>query len=98
MADLELPRLPDNRSTQRLINVLSQLEEHLANAAVVGANAKASQSPAPVGAQINGEISRLRQQLKQERNRKREACDRLDDLIARVQSQAAENAKQEHAA
>jgi hypothetical protein len=103
MADIELPRLADNRSTQRLVNVLRQLEESLANAAAVGAApaARAETADTPVGAQINGEITRLRQQNKQLRNRQREASDRLDDLMTRIQSQLSaqpEAAQQENAA
>lgn len=102
MAELEMPRLPDNRSTQRLMNILHQLEEHLANAAAVkGKPAAASDGDdAPVGSQINGEIARLRSQNKQLRNRQRAVADRLDDLIVRMQSQlsATDNPQQEHAA
>jgi hypothetical protein len=77
MSDIELPQLADTRSTQRLLNVMDKLEQHLANLQAVGA-------VAPSAEVVDGEIGRLRKQNKMLQARQKVALERLDDLLARM--------------
>ncbi|MCP5404850.1 MAG: hypothetical protein H6922_01295 [Pseudomonadaceae bacterium] len=78
MSDIPLPKLADNRSTQRLLNIVRQLEDHMANLHSAGGEVAAMP--------VEGELARLRGENKELKTRQRHALSRLDDLISRMES------------
>lgn len=77
MTDIHLPKLADTRSTQRLLNIVRQLEDHVGNLQAMGG----TEGAVPV----EGEIARLREQNRQLKTRQRHAVSRLDDLLSRME-------------
>lgn len=78
MTEIALPKLADTRSTQRLLNIIRQLEEHVGNLQAA--------SPASTdGVATPSELTRLREQNRKLRTRQRHAISRLDDLLARME-------------
>lgn len=79
---LELPKLADTRSTQRLLNILYQLEESLANKA-----AMESQGSNVTTLAADSELARLRKENRALKQSLRMAMDRLDALAETLQVQ-----------
>ena len=77
-----LAQLPESRSTQRLLDILSRLEAYLANLAA--ADASHTGQPKGGGTAVIAEITRLRDENKSLRLTQRHAVERLDNLLERL--------------
>ena len=84
MPELELPKLADTRSTQRMLNLLAQLEDHMANRAALGSS-ETEPTTTVTNLQVEGEIARLRAQNKQLKLLYKQALERVDALITNLQ-------------
>jgi hypothetical protein len=80
--DLELPKLADTRSTQRMLNMLSQLEEYMANRAAV----VVSEATPVSDMRVEGEISRLRRENKALKQSLKQAMARIDAVVANLEA------------
>ncbi|MFZ2586835.1 MAG: hypothetical protein WAZ18_01740 [Alphaproteobacteria bacterium] len=74
---LELPKLADTRSTQRLLNILSQLEESTANRSSLATSVENG----VVDMKVEGEIARLRRENKALKANMKQALERIDALM-----------------
>lgn len=93
-AELELPKLADTRSTQRMLNMLSQLEEYMANRVAVGEVEISTVSDM----RVEGEISRLRKENKALKAALKQAMDRLDAVVANLEAAPCEQVAESMAA
>lgn len=93
-AELELPNLADTRSTQRMLNMLSQLEEHMANRAAI----TVSETVVVSDMRVEGEIARLRRENKALKHALKQAMDRIDAVVANLEAAPCEAASESLAA
>ncbi len=76
MTDIALPKLPDTRSTARLLKIIDNLERMLANGATL--NSQSATATDSELAQLRAENKRLKRQIAN-------TVSRVDDLILRLE-------------
>lgn len=81
--------LPDNRTAQRLVDVLAHLELALRNSSAT----QAAAAPAPAAPEDSAKLQSLKDENRRLRTRHQQASQRLDALIARLQAQQEEAEK-----